>query len=71
VILAEGCQHFDTIRGLPASWLSLPIPDWIAGALLVTAGVKASRDNERHRALLVAGWSFMLSLLNSRLLRAP
>src|SRR5262245_30257777 len=38
VILAEGCQHFEALRGLPSSWMLLPIPDWIEGALLVLAG---------------------------------
>lgn len=50
---------------LPARWLSLPFDDWIAGLLLVSAGLLSRRDWRSGRELQAVAWAFMLSLLVS------
>ena len=63
LIAAEACRHYESLLSLPQSWLGLPIPDWIAGALLIYAGSRRSGDPERVQRLLTAAWAFNLSLL--------
>src|SRR5574338_1326819 len=60
--LVETCRHFDALLALPASWTALPIPDWIAGPMLIAAGTRRGRTVDTRRVLLIAAWAFALSL---------
>ncbi len=63
LIVAEACRHANAFTSLPASFLSLPIHDWIAGGYLVYAGWRAKRDAAAGRLHLLAAWAFNASLL--------
>lgn len=63
LICAETCLHLESLFALPAGWLALPIHDWLAGAFLVVAGVKARRAAGPGRLYQVAAWAFNASLL--------
>ena len=63
LICAETCRHIEDALALPRDWLSLPFHDWIAGSLLVYAGVLSRRDWNGGRCFQAVAWGFMLSLL--------
>jgi len=63
LMCAETCLHFESLLGLPGSWLSLPIHDWVAGSFLIYGGVKSQRDWGTGRLYQVAAWAFNVSLL--------
>ena len=63
LIVAEACRHASAFSSLPASFLSLPIHDWIAGGYLIYAGWRARRDAVAGRLHMLAAWAFNASLL--------
>lgn len=62
ILCAETCLHFESIVG-PESFLDLPWHDWVAGAMLLHAGIVRRRDPARGQVYLAAAWGFMTSLL--------
>lgn len=61
---AETCRHFESLRALPGSWLSLPIHDWVAASFLIYSGLRSQRDWSTGRLYLVAAWAFNVSLFS-------
>ena len=62
ILCAEACLHFESIVR-PASFLDLPWHDWVAGALLLHAGVIRRANRSRGNAYLAGAWGYMTSLL--------
>jgi hypothetical protein len=62
ILCAETCLHFEEITH-PASWIDLPIHDWLAGVFLVWSGLKSRRAWNWGRPYQAAAWAFMASLL--------
>ena len=59
ILCAETCLHFESVAG--AAWLDMPWHDWVAGAWLVVAGLRAQPSATAMS--LTGAWAFMLSLL--------
>lgn len=63
-LCAETCLHAENVLQFASRPLELPVYDWAAGVLLLTAGVLSRRKwSPRRRQLQVVAWAFMLSLL--------
>lgn len=62
ILCAETCNHFDSIVR-PESLLDLPWHDWVAGALLLHAGIVRRKNGSGGHVYLAAAWGFMTSLL--------
>jgi len=67
ILCAETCNHFESIIQ-PESLLDLPWHDWVAGALLLHAGVVQRAKRSRGHVYLAAAWGFMASLLGAAVL---
>lgn len=63
-LCAETCLHADSVLQFANRPLELPIYDWAAGTLLLTAGIVSRRDRTTvRRQYLAVAWAFMFSLL--------
>lgn len=65
IVCAETCLHFGDIVS-QASWIDLPIHDWLAGIGLIWAGIVGRRDRNRGRLYLGTAWGFMTNLRTHR-----
>ena len=64
VLCAETCLHAESLLQFATRPLELPVYDWSAGGLLLTAGLLSRREGSpRRRQLQAVAWAFMLSLL--------
>ena len=63
-LCAETCLHADSVLEFANRPLELPIYDWAAGGLLLSAGILSQRDRTTvRRQYLAVAWAFMFSLL--------
>ena len=63
-LCAETCLHAESVLQFATRPLELPVYDWAAGGLLLTAGLLSRRDwSPSRRQLQAVAWAFMLSLL--------
>jgi hypothetical protein len=63
-LCAETCLHADSVLQFANRPLELPMYDWTAGGLLLSAGVLSQRDRTTvRRQYLAVAWAFMFSLL--------
>ena len=63
-LCAETCLHADSLLQFANRPLELPVYDWSAGGLLLTAGLLSRRDGlPARRQFQAVAWAFMLSLL--------
>ena len=62
IVCAETCLHFESIVR-SESLLDLPWHDWIAGGLLLHAGLVRRGNSSWSQVYLAAAWGFMTSLL--------
>ena len=63
-LCAETCLHADSVLQFANRPLELPMYDWAAGGLLLSAGILSQRDRTTvRRQYLAVAWAFMLSLL--------
>ena len=63
-LCAETCLHAESLLHFATRPLELPVYDWSAGGLLLTAGFLSRREGSpRRRQLQAVAWAFMLSLL--------
>ena len=63
-LCAETCLHADSVLEFASRPLELPMYDWAAGGLLLSAGILSQRDRTTvRRQYLAVAWAFMFSLL--------
>ena len=63
-LCAETCLHAENVLQFASRPLELPVYDWAAGGLLLTAGLLSHREwSPRRRRLQAVACAFMLSLL--------
>jgi hypothetical protein len=63
-LCAETCLHAESVLQFTSRPLELPVYDWAAGGLLLTAGLSSRRDwSPSRRQFQAVAWGFMLSLL--------
>ena len=64
MLCAETCLHAESFLSADAATFELPIYDWTAGVLLLTAGIMSQRAwTLTRRQYQAVAWAFMLSLL--------
>jgi hypothetical protein len=63
-LCAETCLHADAVLQFANRPLELPMYDWAAGGLLLSAGILSQRHwTTVRRQYLAVAWAFMFSLL--------
>lgn len=64
MLCAETCLHAESFLSAGATTFALPLYDWTAGVLLLTAGILSRRARTiSRRQYQAVAWAFMLSLL--------